>query len=198
MVETELAETLRARCMVKFAIQDIDAPTIALPTDFATMESIRDATTGEMLALKDEWSGHWTDMYARNSGWNNYTGAYWQIVPDAPCSAYRLVGNCIEFLPHPNIPDPPDPTWTPQQVQMGWYAKPVPLINPTDTNAILEAHYAVYLYGLLKMGAVWALDDARAQQADALWQQAITRANLWKQGSDLSGAPLRAELACRF
>ena len=59
-VETELAETLRARCQVASAIQPIDAAYIALPSDFATMESIRDATTGELLHLVDEWmdTGH--------------------------------------------------------------------------------------------------------------------------------------------
>ena len=35
-------------------------------------------------------------------------------------------------------------------------------------------------------------------QADAAWQQAITRANLWKQQSDYSGAPFVAEMACSF
>ncbi|HEY2416415.1 MAG TPA: hypothetical protein VGH84_00730 [Steroidobacteraceae bacterium] len=196
MLETELAETLRARCMVTTATQNIDAAYIALPDDFATMESIRDATTGENLTLKDQWSGHWSETYMRNS--SGYTGAYWQVVPNAPVSAYRLVGDCIEWLPHPYLPAVPDPSHVYQTVQMGWYSKPRPLLLPADTNPILEAHYGIYLYGLLKLGAVWALDNDRAQQADGMWQQVITRANLWKQQSDLSGAPLREEMACRF
>jgi hypothetical protein len=198
MLETEISETLRARCQVTSATQNIDAAYIQLPADFATMESIRDNTTGEMLTLKDEWSGHWSDMYMRDNGTNGYTGAYWQVVPDAPSCAYRLVGNCIEFLPHPTIPNPPDPNWVPQSVLMGWYQKPLPLLLPADTNPILETLYGVYLFGLCKYGALWALDDARAAQMDTQWQQAVTRANLWKQQSDMSGAPLRAELAVRF
>lgn len=182
MVETEIAETLRARCMVARGVQAIDAAYITLPSNFASMESIRDATSGEMLELKDQWSGHWTD---------NEPG---QPVTPGPSYAYRLGGDCIEFLPHPVIPDPPDPSWQPQQVLMSWYQKPTPLVNPTDTNPVLDQLYAVYLFGLCKLGAIWALDDDRAAQMDGQWQQVVTRANLWKQQADLSGAPLRMEL----
>jgi hypothetical protein len=193
-VETELAETLRARCQVLSGIQPIDAPYISLPSNFATMESIRDNTTGELLTLKDEWSGHWNPQYAP-IGWQPYDTI---TAFSGPSTAYRLVANCIEFLPHPTIPEPPDPSWVPQSVLMAWYQKPVPLLLPTDTNTILENLYSVYQFGVIKQGAIWALDDDRATQMDGLWQQAITRANLWKQQSDYSGAPLRAEMACTF
>jgi hypothetical protein len=81
---------------------------------------------------------------------------------------------------------------------MAWYAKPQPLINDTDTNTVLEALYAVYLFGVCKYGAMFELDDDRAAQTDAQWQQAVTRANNWKQFSDYSGAPFRTELATVF
>ena len=193
-VETELAETLRARCQVKHAVQPIDNAYITLPSDFATMESIRDATTGELLTLKDEWSGHWAPQY-QSTGWQPYDNV---CAFSGPSWAYRLVHDCIELLPHPTIPNPPDPNWVPQQIMMGYYTKPVPLRLPTDTNPILENLYPVYLWGVVKQGALWALDDDRAQQADTTWQQAITRANLWKQQSDYSGAPLRSEMATCF
>jgi hypothetical protein len=186
MVETEIAETLRARCMVTSGVQSITTPYLSLPPDFATMESIRDNTTGELLELKDEWSGHWSDAFNDSS----------QTNLGAPCTAYRLVHDCIEFLPHP--PQPLPDTWQPQQVLMGWYAKPQPLVNESDTNTVLEAHYAVYLFGVCKYGAMFELDDDRAAQMDAQWQQVITRANLWKQQSDYSGAPFRTELATVF
>ena len=172
MVETELAETLRARCMVKSATQPIDNAYISLPPDFATMESIRDNTSGELLELKDEWSGHWTT--AVGNSWQN--GAIVNVM--APATQYRLVADCIEFLPHPTIPDPPDPNWKPQVVMLGWYARPKPLLLPADTNPILEQLYAVYLMGVCKYGAMFELDDDRAAQMDAAWQQAITRANM--------------------
>jgi hypothetical protein len=50
------------------------------------------------------------------------------------------------------------------------------------------------LFGICKFGAIFELDDDRAQQMDAQFQQAVTRANLSKQQSDYSGAPFRAEL----
>ena len=192
MTETDIAETVRARCMVRTTTQAIDSAYITLPPDFATMASIRDATTGEMLVLKDEWSGHW-----HNATIPSPTNVYGQIL-NGPATAYRLVHDCIEFLPHPIIPDPPDPTWRPQGIMMGYYATPKPLLLPSDTNAILDTLYGVYFWGVCKYGAMFELDDDRAAQCDAAWQQAVTRANLAKQQSDLSGAPLRAELAVHF
>jgi hypothetical protein len=168
---------------VTSGVQDISAPRISLPADFAAMASIQDATSGELLSLRDEWSGH------RKGTWGNAWG-------DGACTAYRLVEDCIEFLPWPVIPDPPDPAHVWQRVEMKWYAKPKPLLLPSDTNPVLEQLYGVYLWGVLKLGALFELDDDRAAQADAQYQQAVTRANLWKQQSDLSGAPLRAELVC--
>ena len=174
-VETELMETLRHRDMVKSAYQAIDAPFIALPPDFATMESIHDVATGTSLILKDQWS---------DPPWSN------------SCStAYRIVANRIEFLPHPTIPDPPNPDWEPQQVLMGWYAKPRPLLLDTDSNVVLEKFYSIYRWGVIKEAALWALDQARAQQADAVYQQAVTRANLHSQQSTYSGAPYTQEMS---
>lgn len=192
-VETELAQTLRVRAMEVSAYQNIDAPYISLPSDFATMASIRDGQTGELLHLEDEWTGSWTEAWPPSP-----YSAYAEINPAAPSRSYRIVAACIEFLPHPIIPDPPDPSWVPQQVLMAYYAKPRPLLLPTDTNSILEAHYSIYLWGLLKEGALWALDDARAQQADAKFQQLVTRADLWTQQSSLSGAPLREQMAWTY
>lgn len=177
IVETEMAETLRARCMEVTAIQAVDSPYITLPPDFCTMASIRDHSTGVLLVLKDEWTGDWTTE---------------------PCTAYRLRADCIEFLPHPIIPDPPDPSWTPQVVEMSWYAKPKPLLLPSDTNPVLEQLYQVYLYGVLSHAGVFEQDTEMTAVWDAKYQQAVTRANTWKQQSDYSGAPYTEEMSGVF
>ena len=93
--------------------------------------------------------------------------------------AYRLVANCIEFLPHPTIPNPPDPSWVPQSSADGMVSQAARrcCCQPIPTRS-WRTSIRVYLYGVIKQGAIWALDDDRAQQMDALWQQAITRANL--------------------
>lgn len=193
MTETEIAETLRARCLVQSGYQPIDAPYITLPPGFSTMESIRDARTGVPLNLTDEWtSGGWSEAYPQSAMYDQ------TIAVNAPATSYRLVQNSIEFLPHPQIPDPPDPSWAPQVVLMGWYARPDPLVLPSDTNAVLEQLYAVYLFGVCKYGALFELDDDRTAQMDASFQQAITRANLWKQQSDYSGSRFSTELAVVF
>ena len=188
-VETELSETLRSKFQIASGIQTLDSPTITLPPNFATMESIRDALTGVILDLKDTWSGSWTDPQQDDRN----TTIWYNPTPPA-ATAYRIVGTCVEFLPHPVPPNPPDPNWQPQQVVMNWYVRPVPLLLPADTNVILENFYEVYLWGVVKRGALWALDDARTQQADAEYQQAVTRANLWTQQSTYSGAPFREEM----
>ena len=197
LVETEIAETCRTRVQVIFGTQPLDAPYITMPPSFAAMESIRDAGTGELLNLVDEWSGSWSDFYPPMGG------VYSQIDPSPVAHSYRLTGDCVEFLPHPVAPDPPKPDWQPQSVIMGWYQRPLSgyapmraLELPSDTNPILDNFYAIYLFGTLKFGAMFELDDDRVQQVDAQYQQVVTRANLWKQQSDYSGAPFRAELVC--
>lgn len=174
MAETDIREQLRARCMVVRATQDIDAAFISLPAEFASMESLRDATTGKLLSLEDDFSG--------------------PLFGDGSCAvtSYRLSGDCIEFLPHPFIPDPPELHWQPQRVAMVWYQGPKPLRDPQDTNKILEQLYGCYLFAVCRYGAMFELDDARASQMKDAYEGAVATANLWKQVSDYSGAPLRA------
>lgn len=189
-VETELSETLRSKFQIVSGNQALDNPWITLPPNFATMESIRDATNGCILELKDSWTGNWFDPQQDDRN----TSVIWYN-PTPPASYfYRILADCIEFLPHPQPPDPPDPNWQPQQVRMSWFARPTPLVLPSDTNPILDNLYEVYLWGVIQRGALWALDDDRAQQADAKFQQAVTRANLWTQQAQFSGAPFREEL----
>lgn len=194
IVETELQQTLRARCMEVTAVQAIDAAYIQLPPDFSTMASIRDAATGNNLVLKDEWSGSWTDPSGGAPDYSypgTYVGIRWVW-------AYRLRADCLEFLPHPILPATPDPTWVPQMIEMSWYAKPKPLLIPSDTNPVLEQHYAIYLYGVLSHAGVFEQDAEMVAVWDAKYQQAVTRANLNTQQSTYSGAPYTQEMAGIF
>jgi len=174
MAEADMRQMLRARCMVVKATQQIDAPLISLPADFATMASIRDLTTGKLLKLEDDFTG---PLYGDGS---------------CPVTSYRLQGDCIEFLPHPFIPDPPLLSWVPQPVEMTWFRAPKPLRDPQDTNPVLEQHYAVYLFGTCKYGGMFELDDDRATQMKTAFIEAVTAVNLWFETSTYSGAPLRA------
>ena len=170
MTELDIAELLRARCMVTRVTQPIDAASITLPVDFLEMESIRDATTDRLLSLEDHWTG------PRSAGSNE------------PVTAYRLTGGCIEFLPAPQIvPEGPF-----QTVKMAYYQRPPPLVDPQDSNVVLEQIYQVYLFGTARYAAKWALDADRAQQAEQDMTEAVAAANAWKTKTDYSGAPLRA------
>ena len=173
MCENDIAESLRARCMVARSRQNIDGIFIGLPDDFISIESIRDHRTGKPLHLEDEFTGP-------------------NINHAGPVTAYRLVADCIEFLPHPVIPDPFPDDWAPQQIDFNWYQKPKPLVAPQDTNVVLNELFSVYLFGVCKYGAMFELDDERATQMEGAFNNAVTAANLWKQQSDYSGAPLRA------
>jgi|KBSSwiStaDraftv2_1062776.scaffolds.fasta_scaffold30242_6 hypothetical protein len=177
MTENDIAEALRARCMVARADQAIDAGLITLPTDWVEAESIRFKDCGHLLSLED----HWTGPLAGGPACHCAVHPSW---------AYRFVGTCVEFLPHPVIPT--DPAWQPQIVEMAWFARPKPLRDPQDSNAVLEAHYQVYLFGCLRYGAKWERDDDTAAQADAEFKDALLAANRWKTEADYSGAPLRA------
>ena len=180
MAEADMRQMLHARCMVVKATQQIDAPLISLPADFASMASIRDLTTGRNLKLEDDFTG---PLYGDGS---------------RPVTSYRLQGDCIEFLPHPFIPDPPQLSWVPQAVEMTWFRAPQPLQAATDTNPVLEQHYAVYLFGTTKYGAIFELDDDRATQMDGEFIKAVTAVNMWFETSTYSGAPLRAAPVAAF
>ena len=178
MAETDMRELLRARCMIVASIQAVDAPLVSLPPDFGAMESLRDASTGKLLDLEDNWTG--------------------PLHGDGGCArAYRVVGECVEFLPWPTVPSPPQLDWQPQTVRMVWYRTPTPLLAPQDTNPVLEKHYAIYLFGVCKYGALFELDDDRATQTDSEFTKAISAANMWKEMAKYSGAPLRAALPAR-
>jgi len=177
MAETDIAQLLRARCMVVRGDQAIEADQISLPSDWIAAESIRFKDCGKLLSLED----HFTGPLAGGPACGCASHPSW---------AYRFVGSCIEFLPHPVIPA--DPAWQPQIVKMAWYAKPRPLKDPQDTNAVLEQHYAVYLFGACRYGAMFELDDDRAAQMQGKLEEAVAAANMWKAASDYSGAPLRA------
>lgn len=170
MVETDIATQLRARVMIRRATTPLDGIFIELPPDWINWESIKDVDTGLNLTLEDDFTG--PGMYAggRSTG-------------------FRMVGNCIEFLPHPPAPLA---GVAPQAVNVSYYAKPAPLVASSDTNGVLESHYAVYLFGACRYGALFELDDARATQATQSFGEAVLAANAWKAASDYSGGPLRA------
>jgi len=184
-VETDIASMLRAQAMITVATQAIDAAFVALPTDWVKFESVAFTCCGGLLTLADYWSG--------------------PLPCDGGCicgcdatSAYRIVGDCIEFLPHPVLPNPPDPSWTPPTVDVAYYAKPRPLIAAGDTNAILERHYQIYLFGTVRYGAMWGMDDDRELQMTTRFSEAVAVANRLKEDAQYSGAPLRANMAVCF
>ena len=174
MAEADIKAQLRVRAMVHNATQQIDAALISLPEDFAAMAAMRDAVTGKLLDLEDDWTG---PLYGDGT---------------CPSTAYRLVGDCVEFLPHPFVPDPPELSWQPQLVRMTWFRAPQPLQSSEDTNGVLEQHYAAYLFGVCKYGAMFELDDARAGQMTNAFTGVVAAANMAYETANYSGAPLRA------
>ena len=138
-VETDIASMLRAQAMITRATQAVDAAFITLPTDWVKFEQVSYACCGGTLAMADYWTGPIACGPACTCG------CAWG---DAVC-AYRIVGDCIEFLPHPRV----DINHPPVALNVVYYAKPKPLKVAADTNAILERHYQIYLFGVVRYGA---------------------------------------------
>jgi hypothetical protein len=174
MTETDIKQQLRVREIVQNTTQPIDAPLISLPPDFASMDAMRDLATGELLSLEDSWTG---PLYGN--------GVH-------PVTAYRLVGNCVEFLPHPLIPNPTPAGWTPAGVRMTYFRAPTPLQKTGDSNPVLENFYAIYLFGVCKYGAMFELDDDRTTQMNGAFNMAVASANQDYESTTYSGAPLRS------
>ena len=57
---------------------------------------------------------------------------------------------------------------------------------------MLETHYAIYLFGICKYGAMFELDDDRAAQMTNAFTSAVAAANIAYESANYSGAPLRA------
>ena len=180
-VETDIASMLRAQAMIARGTQAIDAAFITLPTDWVKFESVAFSCCGDLLAMADYWTGPLPCGAGCSCGCCS---------PGNAVCAYRIVGDCIEFLPHPTLSsDHP-----PQQIDIAYYAKPKPLKVASDTNAILERHYQIYLFGTVRYGAMWGMDDERELQMTTRFSEAVAVANRWKEDAQFSGAPLRAVL----
>ena len=180
-VETDIASMLRAQAMIARGTQAVDAAFITLPTDWVKFESVAFSCCGDLLALADYWTGPLPCGSGCSCGCCS---------PGNAVCAYRIVGDCIEFLPHPTLSsDHP-----PQQIDIAYYAKPKPLKVASDTNAILERHYQIYLFGTVRYGAMWGMDDERELQMTTRFSEAVAVANRWKEDAQYSGAPLRAVL----
>jgi len=180
-VETDIASMLRAQAMIARGTQAVDAPFITLPTDWVKFESVAFSCCGDLLAMADYWTGPLPCGSGCSCGCCS---------PGNAVCAYRIVGDCIEFLPHPVI----DSDHPPQQIDIAYYAKPKPLKVASDTNAILERHYQIYLFGTVRYGAMWGMDDERELQMTTRFSEAVAVANRWKEDAQFSGAPLRAVL----
>ena len=168
LAEESIAEQVRARCMVQRATQPVTTAYVPLPCDWLAFLDIRDESgrTLTFLSRLDD------------------------PVPVAgPVSAYRLVGKEIEILPHV---DPA--TTTPPSIEVAYFAMPPALTADTDTNALLQEHTSIYLYGALVHAAVYLHDPDAAKIYDATFQQAVAAANGWHEASRFSGGRLNARM----
>ena len=193
MVETELQQTLRARCMEVSAIQAVDTAYITLPPDFSTMASISDAATGKLLVLKDEWSGSWTDVSGPSG--TIVSGTYDGTRRRGPTGSWQTASSSCRTR---GYPDPPDPL-------LGAADRPDELVCQAQGAAAAVRHQpgaGAALFGLSLRCAGHATlaeqEESMAPAWDAKYQQAVTRANLNKQQSDMQGAPYTEEMSGVF
>lgn len=166
LAEEQIANQVRARCMLLRAVETVVRPTVPLPCDWLAMLEVRDHTTGHAL-----------EFYSRLDP-TVESGIH------GPLCAYRLVGNEMEVLPHQEAAST-------EQVEIIYFARPLPLLTDADSTALLRDHPSIYLFGALTNAGIFLEDEGRAKVFDSMFQQAVAAANGWQESSRFTGGRLR-------
>lgn len=84
--------------------------------------------------------------------------------------AYTIEGNNLLLVPQASVENPVD-------VTLVYVAKLAPLVSGTDTNAVVEDGYDIYLYGLLAAGQEHLEDTEEAAKYHGLYDAAVSAYN---------------------
>lgn len=145
LAEADMAQRLRLRSMLTTA--EVDAAGGALPDDCLAVKSVSLANYGQLgFASPGETAEY-------NVAWQGGE-AYW----------WGIDGNTLVV----------SPTQASGTVALRYYARVPALSDSNQTNAILQASPALYLYGALLQSAPFLLDDARMQTWSTLYESAAT------------------------
>jgi len=165
LCEAKLKRRLRHWKMEKRATADTVAGqrTLALPTDFLEMRSIK-LNTSPVKTLEY--------LTPTLMNWNSYSSA-------RP-SYYTIVGDELHFETTPDAV---------YEVEMYYYAFD-PLSSVDTTNWIITDHPDIYLYGTLLEAESFLMNDPRLQIWKMGFEEALSSLNKAGDRASHSGAPL--------
>ena len=147
LAEVDMSNRLRLRSMLKRSTTTISGDGYeTLPSDFAAMWRLE--LDGKALDFAPA-----ARMAGYGEEWRGRGPMY-----------FAVVGEQLQFSPSGPTPG--------GALEMTYYARPAALGPDNQTNAILKASPALYLYGSLLQAAPYLLDDARTQTWGALYTQA--------------------------
>lgn len=161
LAEADMSHRLRLRAMLTRATTTISGDGYeTLPSDFLGMWRLT-LDGGELGFLPT------VQMAGYAEAWRGSSPMY-----------FSIIGEQIQFAPVG-----PTPGGT---LEMTYYARPEALSADNQTNAILQASPALYLYGSLLQSGPYLGDDARVQTWGTLYQEA---ANLAQAADDAAEFP---------
>lgn len=157
LAEADMNNRLRLRAMLTTA--SVPAAGGDLPADCVAVKSVYLETLGYLNFASVAETGVFNESYRGG-------GAYW----------WGIDGNKLVV----------SPTQASGTVALRYYARVPALSDSNQTNAILQASPALYLYGSLIQAAPYLLDDQRLQTWVTLYQEA---ANLLQAADDSAEFP---------
>ena len=171
LTEADINRKIRHWRMENRATAEVDSRYSAIPADF--LEPIRLHLEGNHAPLESISSYQMQEL--RQSSLDTAGRPQY----------YCLTQGEIELYPTPNQAE---------NLEMYYYAKLPALTASVSTNAILEYHPDIYLYGSLTHTAPYLGEDARAATWARLYQNAVDGAQKESDSAKTSGSGLRMKL----
>ncbi len=168
LAEADIASSVRARCMVARATYPITDRYTPFPCDWLEFLDVRLEGEGCPLPFASRLDAAWPQM-------------------GGSPRAYRLVDGQIEVLPTQS-----STATDPWSLEIAYYARPLPLVNDTDSNALLNDQPGIYQFVTALYGVTWLEDADATQRFNDLSAAAIAKANEWQEASRFSGGRLNA------
>lgn len=148
--------------------------TVALPDDYLSLRSV------SLDSALDRTIDYLTPERIREAPiWNNSGGG----LTDNTAQAYTIEGGNLVLAPAPT----PEAPVTLDIVYNASYPR---LVNSTDTNALLQAHYDLYLYAALLEAATYVQHVELATAYNSRFEAAVTEYERQERRKRYSGSAL--------
>ena len=177
--EQRLERELRMRETIVRRMVPVSAGFITLPSDFIQAENfaLNSALTGARVRKLEYASPQQMDDYRATAlSASNVSPAY-----------FSVIGQQIELFPAGIFDVNGVSLYT---LEMAYYPKLVPLVNPADTNWLLENKLDIYVNAVTRYAMEFLQEDARAQAMDSQLSTDVQILNMAKDISITAGSRL--------